>query len=423
MAIGSGFGFEPEVAGAMFAGLEQYLKAAPADETTVGLLARFRRRISAAESRVLADMKASGNSNRNNESAARATGASKAEARRAAARAAAVEKNRKLSDALAEGDIGESQLDAIAMASDQTDGAGATSEDLLDKVKTAGPDKAAAVARSWVDEQKSQDEHDERYDRQRRRRKVSRFTTNRGTDAVMAEGDTEAIDRIMDRIYARADELYKADGGRKLSADQHPRTHDQRMFDAFVELMSESASPAANDSNRGSAADTTFHVLSYAEDWTEHGPSKAFSLDGRRLPTKLLNTLLCNAVFVGTVFDGDGEVLFHGREKRLATPAQVRALIARDRGCVQCGADPARCQAHHLTPFNSPKAGTTDIDAMALVCNSCHHELHANNHTLYWTNAPPNKGPTDETSRASPTRFWKTRPATPDEIAPKRKAA
>ncbi len=418
MAGESQIGFELKVAGEMFAGLEQYMAAAPADEATIGLLSQFRRRISASESRVLADMKARGNSDRNNESAARATGASKLQARRAAARAAAVEKNRDLSDALAEGDIGESQLDAIAMASDQTNGAGANSNELLDQIKAAGPDKANAVARQWVDEQKSQDEHDARYDRQRRRRKVSRFTTSRGTDAVMPEGDTEITDRIMDLISARADELYKADGGRKLPASQHPRTHDQRMFDAFVELMTGTHNTKAADSDGSPGGDrssgTTFHVISYAEDWTDDGPSKAFSLDGRRLPTKLLNKLLCHSSFVGTLLSGHGEVLFHGRNKRLATPAQFRALVARDRGCVQCGASPGRCQAHHVTPFHAPKAGKTNIDEMALVCRSCHTELHDNNQTLYWILAPPNRGPT---------RIWKPRPATADEIAIKRHAA
>lgn len=171
--------FDLKATGAMFAGLEQQLYCAPANESVLALVAGFRRRLSAVESRVLADMKEAGKTDRNNESASRATGASKAEARRAAARAAAVEKNRDLADALAEGTIGESQLDAIAMASDQTDGAGANSEELISQVTAAGPDKANAAARQWVDERKTQGEHDARYDRQRRLRKICRFTTLR----------------------------------------------------------------------------------------------------------------------------------------------------------------------------------------------------------------------------------------------------
>ncbi len=439
MAGKSQAGFEPEVADAMFAGLEEYLSNAPATCATVSLLAGHRRRLSALECQVLADMKAAGNSDRNNESAARATGASKRVAAAVAKRASAVAQNRSLGDALAEGDIGESELDAIAYASGETGGAGATSEELFEQVKAAGPDKANAVARQWVDEQKAQDEHDARYDRQRRLRKVSRFTTRRGTEALMAEGDAETIHLIEDWLVAKADELFQADGGRNVSVADHPRTYDQRRFDAFAELMSGGGASAPDDGSSSascsafSSRDVAFHVISYASDWTDDGPTKAFSLDGRRLPAQLLERLSCKATFLATVFDGEGEVLFHGRKKRLATPAQVRALIARDKGCVQCGANPLRCQAHHLTPFNSPKAGKTNIDEMALMCSSCHQQLHDNNQTLYWTHGPPRRGPTPSASSkdpdsdadtkrcsAMPTRAWKTRPASPDEIAAKR---
>jgi len=370
----------------------------------------------------LADMKAAGNSDRNNESAARATGASKRAAAAAAKRAAAVEKNRSLGDALADGDIGESELDAIAYASGETGGAGATSEELIEQVKAAGPDKANSAARQWVDEQKTQDEHDARYDRQRRLRKISRFTTRRGTAALLAEGDDETIDRVMDILAGKADELFKADGGRAVPTAQHPRTYDQRRFDALAELIAGGRSTGSSD--------TTFHIITHATDWTDEGPNKAFSLDGRRLPTKLVRRLYCTATFVGTVFDGTGEVLYHGRKKRLATRAQTRALIARDKGCVQCGASPTRCQAHHLTPFHSPKAGNTNINEMALMCHSCHQQLHDNAQTLYWTHGPPQRGPTPPNSSDNPdadshtlTRIWKTRLATHDEISVKRRAA
>ncbi len=430
MAGGSQAGFQPEVADAMFSDLEDCLQHAPAATTTVGLVAKYRRRLNAIEARVLADMKAAGNTDRNNESAARATGSSKKVAAAAAKRASAVANNRSLLNALAEGDIGESELDAIAHAASETDGAGAMSEELFDQVKAAGPDKANAVARQWVDEQKAQDEHDARYERQRRMRKVSRFTTRRGTAALMAEGDDEMINQIEGWLADKADELFKADGGRDLPTHKHPRTYDQRRFDAFAELMAGGSTSSGSSDSSGSA---TFHVVTYAADWNDDGPAKGFNLDGRRLPTAVLERMYCKAAFVGTVFDCEGEVLFHGRKKRLATSAQTRALIARDQGCVQCGANPNRCQAHHLTPFNSPKAGQTDIDAMALLCTSCHTQLHDNKQTLYWTHGPPRRGPTPPTGdnpdrhlhevTNTPTRVWKTRPAAPNEIAANRRQA
>ena len=82
------------------------------------------------------------------------------------------------------------------------------------------------------------------------------------------------------------------------------------------------------------------------------------------------------------LFDGDGQPLWHGQEVRLATDAQWRALIARDGGCVLCGADPRWCQAHHIVPWQPPARGPTNIDNLALVCGHDHHKLHTNGLTL-----------------------------------------
>ena len=76
-----------------------------------------------------------------------------------------------------------------------------------------------------------------------------------------------------------------------------------------------------------------------------------------------LAALLCSAVLHGVVTDGPGgAVLYHGRSKRLSSPAQVRALIARDRGCIVpgCTQPPHRCEAHHVRWWRH--GGGTDID-------------------------------------------------------------
>ncbi len=53
-------------------------------------------------------------------------------------------------------------------------------------------------------------------------------------------------------------------------------------------------------------------------------------------------------------------VLAAGRERRLVTPSQRRALDARDKGCVVpgCTVPARRCQAHHLVPWRF--GGSTD---------------------------------------------------------------
>jgi len=137
------------------------------------------------------------------------------------------------------------------------------------------------------------------------------------------------------------------------------------------------------------------------EDVIAGNPSARFA-DGSLVPQTVLARYMCNGSIAGTVFDKFGEVIHHGREHRYATPAQVRGLIARDKGCVLCSAPTSECEAHHLLPWNAPLTGETNIDNMALVCTDCHHFIHNTLQTLF-RNA---KG------------SWCLRPATPGEIPP-----
>jgi hypothetical protein len=91
--------------------------------------------------------------------------------------------------------------------------------------------------------------------------------------------------------------------------------------------------------------------------------------------------LLCDADLQTVVLGPDRAVLDLGRTRRLATPAQRTALVARDRGCIVpgCGMPPSACEAHHITWWRH--GGTTDIANLALVCGR-HHTLI---HTGHWT--------------------------------------
>ena len=104
------------------------------------------------------------------------------------------------------------------------------------------------------------------------------------------------------------------------------------------------------------------------------------------IPQSELERLACDAELFGLLFSGKGEPLWHGRAKRTVTDAQRRALIARDGGCVLCAEEPARCEAHHITPWAKPGNGPTDIDNLALLCGACHRRLH--NHKRVLTRNP-----------------------------------
>jgi hypothetical protein len=72
------------------------------------------------------------------------------------------------------------------------------------------------------------------------------------------------------------------------------------------------------------------------------------------------------------LLDPGGAVLNVGRSRRLVTPAQRRALTARDQGCVipGCTVPADACQAHHVVPWT--EGGPTDLDNLALLCIGHH---------------------------------------------------
>ena len=85
--------------------------------------------------------------------------------------------------------------------------------------------------------------------------------------------------------------------------------------------------------------------------------------------------LAAEAEIIPVVLDDAGGVLAYGRTRRYATPAQRRALAARDRGCSfpGCTIPPAWTEVHHVTPWND--GGRTNLDETTLVCDF-HHDNH-----------------------------------------------
>lgn len=74
------------------------------------------------------------------------------------------------------------------------------------------------------------------------------------------------------------------------------------------------------------------------------------------------------------VLGGESEILDWGREKRLFTTAQKRAITARDGGCIGCGAPPGRSRVHHIDWWSH--GGATDAANGCLLCDACHHLIH-----------------------------------------------
>ncbi|WP_343074629.1 HNH endonuclease signature motif containing protein [Nakamurella aerolata] len=85
--------------------------------------------------------------------------------------------------------------------------------------------------------------------------------------------------------------------------------------------------------------------------------------------------LSCDATVVGVLRDSRGAVLAHGRQRRLVSAAQRRALAIRDGCCQFPGCDRTRrLQAHHVVPWFA--GGRTDLDNLVLLCGYHHAAIH-----------------------------------------------
>lgn len=99
--------------------------------------------------------------------------------------------------------------------------------------------------------------------------------------------------------------------------------------------------------------------------------------DGSIWPASEIARALCDCELTRVVMAAPGVVLDQGRSKRLFTPAQRRAMIARDGGgCAVPGCSmPARyTQLHHTTWWS--RDGKTNLDNGIQACDRCHHRIH-----------------------------------------------
>ena len=467
---------------------------------------RAQREFAAVEAAALAELKTAGATDRDVQRRAAAGGTrSRKESSKRTKRADAVKENPTLAKKLGDGSLGEEHVDAIARASAESGGDAAKDETLIREIEESKPDDAHKITNKWL-ERRNEDSAQSRYDRQRSRRKaIKGRSLTSGTATIELHGSDEDQAEMWQRIEQRAHEMYVADGGRDVPDDEHPRTHQQRLFDAAYELIMQqpaagrvatnadesaadqheqldqcdsggndgegsaspgstrSSEPASQARQRAPHPRSLIHVTLTVDDDAEQSIRAACPNGQGYLPESVLERYACGSMLGGTVFNQRGEILWYGRKIRYASPAQYEALVARDGGCVLCGADASRCEVHHLDPFNAPVAGETNVDKMVLVCSPCHHWLHDHKRTLYRILAPPgdidNAGPEadhpvtqrskpsakrrpdrqsarpDQQKRNNPSRnsdalpgtlaaqkpTWHTRPATPDEIAPPRR--
>jgi hypothetical protein len=124
---------------------------------------------------------------------------------------------------------------------------------------------------------------------------------------------------------------------------------------------------------------------------------------GDGLSAAAIRRLACDAKIIPLVLGSNSEPLDVGRAERLVNRAIRRALNARDRGCVVCGAPPIQCDAHHLVHWID--GGETCVTNVVLLCRRHHIDLHAGHWTIQmidgvvhvarptWADPPPRRTP------------------------------
>jgi hypothetical protein len=107
------------------------------------------------------------------------------------------------------------------------------------------------------------------------------------------------------------------------------------------------------------------------------------------IPASFLKPMLCDCVLERVLLAPNGAVLNLGRTVRTASPAQRRALHARDGGCVWPGCTiPARwCDVHHVPGW--VHGSNTDIGDMSLLCGGHHLQVEKGHFKLVMVDGIP----------------------------------
>ncbi|GAA4172769.1 HNH endonuclease signature motif containing protein [Gryllotalpicola koreensis] len=199
-----------------------------------------------------------------------------------------------------------------------------------------------------------------------------------------------------------------AEIARARELDEDPRTNEQLQADTLVELVecggqSESnvllarhrpqvmVAVTATDLAKARAAQNAL-ARHHAGDHrgcsgagfgvTCAGPDQGIAwIDGTDTPITATDAMrmLCGDGFTPILFDESGQAIDIGKDQRLFTPKQRRAMAKRDGGCLwtDCPMPPDATEGHHLNPWSeSPANHKTETRDGILLCKRHHLLLH-----------------------------------------------
>ena len=225
---------------------------------------------------------------------------------------------------------------------------------LLDAAGSEPDDLFRRTLKDHVNERTSELELQQRRDAQRRRRRCSISEQADGMFHLFAQLDPLVGNQVRAALVAKADELFRSEDPKNRS------TAPQRFADALTELVCSGA---------GAPAGTELIVLA-DYDLVHERIHNARLTDGTRLSDAETLAVACDAKILPGIFNKHTGDPLLGRSQRKVPSRLRKQLIARDGGCVGCGASVQICQVHHIRHWSD--GGETTLENTCLLCWRCH---------------------------------------------------
>jgi hypothetical protein len=169
-----------------------------------------------------------------------------------------------------------------------------------------------------------------------------------------------------------------------------PRSRDKRQADALTTVLNAAANTCATAST-GPGSDNDHPdkdavpghgskaQISVIIDFNDLAAATANAtgglIFGDNLSAASVRRIACDAEILPIVLGSKSQPLDVGTSQRLVTRPMRRALNARDKGCVVCGAPPVQCEAHHVVSWLD--GGATAVSNLVLLCKRHHLDLHS----------------------------------------------
>jgi hypothetical protein len=149
------------------------------------------------------------------------------------------------------------------------------------------------------------------------------------------------------------------------------RTPGQRRHDALEESATRLLRTGELPTTAGVA---TTLIITMTLDQLETRAGQATTQHGGSISISEALRLAADGKALPVVLNQASGILAYGRARRLASPGQRLALMARDKGCTfpRCRETASRSEVHHLTDW--AHGGSTDLDALALACGYHNNE-------------------------------------------------